>query len=175
MDHLELEVNKARRLFLYLAQKMAGDRGLQIAAAILSNGFLSDEQLSEITGMPITSVRTHREFLKNYGLLYEVRERDRGGWTISYWGTDPLVVYRVFKNRLKHVIKNIRGYIEYSFNEAFYYCPECKVKFSRDVAEVNKYRCQVCGAELIKEEPVSELTKLVDELIEKYRKLSIVR
>ena len=86
---MDLEVNRARRLFLFLAQKMAGDRGLQIAAAIISNGFLTDEQISEITGLSITSVRNILALLRNSGLLHIIRERDNSGWTIYYWGHRP--------------------------------------------------------------------------------------
>jgi len=169
-----MELNKARVLFLYLAQKMTGDRGLQIAAAILSNGFLSSEQLSEITGLPITSVRSIVETLRNLGLLYMVTEKDDSGWTIYYYGTDPLAVYRVFKDRLKQAIRNLKRYAEYSVTGSFYKCPECGIKLSRDVAEMEDYKCPVCGAELIKAEPILGLSDLVDLLIEKYKHLSLV-
>ncbi len=172
-DFSEIDLNKARRIFLFLAHKLAGDSGLQIAAAIVSNGYLTDDQLSEITGMSITSVRNAREILRNAGLLHEIRERDDSGWIISYWGTDPLSVYRVFRDRLKQVIRHFRSYIEYALVSSFYVCQECGARFSSDEAESSGYQCPICGGGLVREDFPLEFTKLVDDLIEKYRKFSI--
>ncbi len=174
MEFSELEINKARRLFLFLAQKMAGDRGLQIASAIISNGFLTDEQISEITGLSITSVRNILSILRNAGILHVIRQRDHSGWTLYYWGTDPLIIYRVFKDRIKQAIKHLKIYLEYSINESFYYCTECGVRVSKDVAELNNYTCPVCGGTLVQEEPATELIKFLEMLVEKYKKVSLL-
>lgn len=174
MEFSELEINKARRLFLFLAHKMAGDRGLQIAASIISNGFLTDEQISEITGLSITSVRNILSILRNAGILHIIRQRDNSGWTLYYWGTDPLIVQRVFRERMKEAIKHLKIYLEYSVNEYFYYCIDCGVRVSKDVADANDYTCPVCGGTLVQEEPSTELIKFLEMLVEKYRKVSLL-
>ncbi len=168
----EENLNFLRRTFIYLVDRLVGDGGFQIAIALLNQGNLTDEQLSEITGIPITTVRNILITLQNLGLLTLIKERQKNtGWINYYWHIEPLAVKRFFKDRLKESIINLKKYYEELNNENFYYCQECHITYTRDEAEANDFKCKVCGSELFPLERPKNLEKLLQKLIDRYKSL----
>ncbi|MCD6491887.1 MAG: hypothetical protein ACP6IQ_04900 [Candidatus Njordarchaeia archaeon] len=169
MAEEEKELNRIRRLFIYLAKKLAGEGGLQIASALINQGGLTDEQLSEITGLPITNIRNLLTTLRNEGILYNIKEKDmNSGWTLYYWFADPLTIKRIFKDRLRESINKLRVLMKLNQEGNFFICPECNIKFSKTDAENNNYKCPICGVDLVPAEPIIGLGKIVNKLLEKY-------
>ncbi|GEM_PF-1469138 len=170
----EIELNKIRILFLFLAQKLAGESGLQVAAAIISNGNLTEDEIAKITGLPIADVRNIIGTFKSEGLIFSIKERDPDtGWTVNYWSTDPLVIYRVFKNRLKQAIYNLSKLAELLEREEIYVCEECGYKTLSDEAEKHNYRCPVCGGDLRKQDELPDFRELVKELKKAYTEFEL--
>ena len=168
----EKDLNFLRRTFIYLVDKLVGDGGFQIAIALLNQGGLTDEQISEITGLSITSVRNILITLQNLGLLILVKEKQKNtGWINYYWYVDPLSVKRFFKEQLRVSILHIKRFIDELNNDNFFYCQDCNIKYVRDEAEKNDYKCKVCGGELVPFEPPKKLDNVISSLIERYKSI----
>ncbi|MGQ4891004.1 MAG: helix-turn-helix domain-containing protein [Candidatus Njordarchaeia archaeon] len=165
----EEDLNFLRRTFIYLLDKIVGDGGFQIAITLLNQGSLTDEQISEITGLPITTVRNILITLQNLGLLSLIKEKQKNtGWINYYWYIDPLSVKRFLKERLRVSILNLKKFFEELNNDNFYYCPECNITYVKDDAEENDFKCRVCGSPLLPLEAPKNLEKLIKGLIERY-------
>ena len=95
------------------------------------------------------------------------------GWTVNYWSTDPLVIYRVFKNRLKQAIYNLSKLAELLEREEIYVCEECGYKTLSDEAEKHNYRCPVCGGDLRKQDELPDFRELVKELKKAYTEFEL--
>ena len=168
----ERDLNFLRRIFLYVVDRLVGDGGFQIAVALLNQGGLTDEQLSEITGLSITAVRNILITLQNLGLLSLIKEKQKNtGWINYYWYAEPLSVKRFFKEQLRRSIIHLREYIKELKEGNIFYCQECGIKYIRDEAERNEFVCKVCGGELAPYEASKNLDNIVSELIEKYRSI----
>ncbi|MHA1616007.1 MAG: hypothetical protein ACTSX9_01705 [Candidatus Njordarchaeales archaeon] len=170
----EIELNKIRIMFLFLAQKLGGESGLQIAAALLSNGNLTEEEIAKITGLPLTDVRNIIATFKSEGLIFSIKERDpETGWTLNYWSTDPLIIYRAFKNRLKQAIYNLSRLAELLEREEIYVCQECGHKVLGEEAEKTNFTCPVCGAELKRQEELPDFKEVIKEVKRVYEELGL--
>jgi len=166
----EEDLNFLRRAFIYFADKIVGVGGFQIALTLLSNGDLTDEEISELTGIPITTVRNILITLQNLGLLTLIKEKQKNtNWINYYWHVEPLAVKRFLRDRLRESIINLKRLNEQLKEDEFYECLNCGMVFSRDEVEETDFKCKVCGAEVQPFEFNIDLDPLIKELADRLK------
>lgn len=162
-----------RRIFLFLAEKIAGLKGLQVAASLLSQGNLTARQISEQTGLILNEVRHMLFLLENQGLLYSFqREKKGSNWTTYSWESSLSLVKRVFRQKLKTVIHLLKDYEEAIEEDKFFYCSNCNTYYERS-ENPNIQKCMFCGAELVNHSPEFP-ANIIKKLIKKYRRFSTI-
>ena len=162
---------KAKRIFMFLAQKIAGLSGLQIAAVLASNGSMSAEKIAELTGIQVAVVRDILERLHANGILFTTRIPSTEYHSVIFkYYFDEVTVLRAFRDKLKSMIIHLTKISEY--RGTFYYCPMCNRYYSEEVAAENDYQCPVCGSELEEKSDLAiefrRLRRFIDELKTKF-------
>lgn len=163
--------NYLRRLFLFLAEKIAGLKGLQVASSLLSQGNLTAHQISEQTGLILNEVRHTLFLLENQGLLYSFQKEQEGSnWTTYSWESSLSLVKRVFRQRLKSTIHLLKEYVDAIGDREFLYCANCDTYYSKS-EHPNITKCKFCGGDLTNHLPQFPKS-IIEELIRTYKEFS---
>lgn len=164
--------NFLRRIFLFLAEKFAGLKGLQVAATLLSQGNLTARQISEQTGLILNEVRHILFLLENQGLLYSFqKEKEGSNWTTYSWESSISLVKRVFRQRLKSVVHLLKEFSDSIDEGDFLLCQNCDTYYNK--SENPKIgECKFCGGELTTHSPDFP-DHVIKELIKQYRRISV--
>ncbi len=137
-------------------KRLDPDNAVKIFTTLLSqsnNRGLSDEELSEITGIKQGEIRN------TLRMLYELRmvgyRRGRHpvtGATRYYWYPDYTGINMALLWRRKKVLEKLKIRLEYEENNTFFRCPNDGTRFTFDEAYEYDFQCPKCNSILVEED-----------------------
>ncbi len=122
-----------------------GEEGLEVVRAILGRE-LTDETLSEETGLKLNIVRKILYQLYDHRLASYVRTKDKEiGWYIYTWKLDLAKVEGVISARKQRILKELSQRLEYESNQVFFCCSADNAKIPFDLASECDFKCPNCN------------------------------
>lgn len=132
-----------------LARKIHGEVAGKILDRLIKVGEATDEQLSQALGIEIGIVRRTLNALYESRLVKYRRVRDiEQGWYLYYWRLTDDFPSRVLEERRRKALEILKRRLEYEEGKNFFYCSECRYRYSFDEVADYMFRCPNCGADL---------------------------
>ncbi|MCS7104538.1 MAG: hypothetical protein NZ954_03110 [Thermofilaceae archaeon] len=132
-----------------LARKIHGEVAGRIIDRLIKVGEATDEQLSQALGIEIGTIRRVLNGLYESRLVKYRRVRDVDqGWYLYYWRLTDDYPTKVLEERRRRVLDILRRRLDFEQGNSFFYCPECRRRFSFEEVADYMFRCPMCGVDL---------------------------
>lgn len=154
-----------------IARVLGGEEGAQIISVLNEKENITVEELTEITGIQINTVRKLLYQFYNHSLVTNRRFRDKEtGWFIFQWSLQPALVEAYIHSTKQKIIKKLETRLEYELQHEFYHCgnPQCHKTTFEDAMET-VFHCPICNSPLhrVDNTPIIEfLEKKITEIKE---------
>ena len=130
-------------------RRMIGDEGIEVLRRFPVDGEHSDEELAEITGVSLNTVRhtlytLYEKRLAEYRRLKNIET----GWLTYLWHLQLDRIYDVIEEDLRDAVEKLDARLSYEEKNDFYMCRDCSVIYTfADAADWN-FACPNCDATL---------------------------
>ncbi|MFQ5888089.1 MAG: transcription factor E [Candidatus Hydrothermarchaeales archaeon] len=156
----ELEIPEVREFL----EETVGEEGMYVVGALLGME-LTDEALSEETGLKLNIVRKILYQLYDYRLASYVRTKDKEiGWYIYRWKLDLSKIEGVISNRKEKILKELGQKLEYETSNVFFCCIQDNSKIPFDLASECEFRCPNCNGTMEFYDNQSLISSLEEEI-----------
>jgi len=154
---------------LELAMDLGGEEAVEVIKALDKKKESTDEELAEITGIRVNTVRKVLYILYDEGLAEFKRIRDKEtGWYYYYWHLETRKLPEILRAKKMAELKKLKEMLEEETGEIYYWCGnEGHPKLTFDEAMEYEFQCPICGAMLMQydnTEVVKDLEKRIEEL-----------
>jgi len=163
------------KFLLDLAHQMAGNSGLAIISALLSNGPMRDEDLARVTGMNVLTIRGIVSQFISAGFVTYFEQRARSNWVDYYFFIDQIGLRAAMKERFLKVLSLVQGFLQSINANELQWCDQCRLFYRLEesvLTEGGDVLCPVCGSHL-KEclDFAEQLNNHLSDIIKKLREL----
>ncbi|MEM3713344.1 MAG: transcription factor [Nitrososphaeria archaeon] len=135
--------------FLALIKELVGDEGVALVSFLSENFDITDEALSEKTGIKLNNVRKILYTLYDNQLVSYKRIRDKtSGWFIYLWRLNQDNVHFLLRAKKRAVLDKLKERYEYERQHVFLYCKKDNVRLSFEEAAENNFKCPICSGHL---------------------------
>lgn len=144
MSSLKKKDLKNPAIYQYLL-KLVGEEGIELIKTCPDEEH-SDEEIAEITGINLNSVR-HSLYNLYEKRLAEYRriKNNETGWLTYLWILRMDNIESVLQNEMRFVAEKLSARLKYDNNNDFYQCPGCgKMLTFNDALSLN-FVCPECG------------------------------
>ncbi|AEC52143.1 transcription initiation factor E subunit alpha [Pyrococcus sp. NA2] len=162
-------MSRRNKELLEIARDIGGEEAIKIVKALEKKGEATDEELAEITGIRVNTVRKILYALYDAKLADFKRVKDEEtGWYYYYWHIETRRLPEIIRTRKMQELEKLKKMLQEESNEVYYHCgnPE-HPKLTFDEAFEYGFRCPICG-EILQEydnsKVIEELKKRIEEL-----------
>ncbi|MEM0104617.1 MAG: transcription factor [Candidatus Methanomethylicia archaeon] len=135
--------------FMEFVRELWGDEGVAIVSFLSENFDVTDEMLSQKTGIKLNDVRKILYSLFDNQLVSYKRIRDKStGWFIYLWRLNKDNVEYVINTKKRAVLEKLKERYKYETQHVFLHCPKDNNRYSFEEALENGFKCSVCGGNL---------------------------
>ena len=154
---------------LELAMDLGGEEAVEVIKALEKKKEATDEELAEVTGIRVNTVRKVLYMLYDQGLAEFKRIRDKEtGWYYYYWRLETKRLPEILRAKKMAELKRLKEMLEEETSEIYYHCgTPGHPKLTFDEAMEYEFQCPICGAMLMQydnTQVVEELKKRIEEL-----------
>ena len=154
-----------------------GNEAIELIKACKSkNGRISDEEISEKTGLKITEVRTILNRLHYRGIAcYDKKKNSKTGWFSYTWEIKEKRIAELIIEEQSEEIKKLEKKLEFEKDYAFFACRQMCENVPFEIAAEYQFKCPSCGKqmELVNNKKrVKDIKKQMGLLEEVLKKLS---
>ncbi len=147
-----------------------GEESIDVIKTLLKKENVTDEIISEETGIKLNTVRKILYKLYDYRLASYEKSKDKEiGWYIYTWKIDISRIKSIIKENKKRILRELERKLEYEENHVFFYCKKDNIKLTFEEASERNFICPKCNSMLEYSENNESVEKLKKE-IEKLRK-----
>lgn len=147
VSYEEMLADKA--IFAYL-HRMIEDEGIELIRRFPTEKEYSDEELAEVTGINLNSVRNTLYTLYEHRLAkYRRIKNNETGWLTYLWQLELENMYDSVSKDLEVILEKLRRRYKYENENAFYTCQECGMTVTFSDAMDSQFVCQLCNNPLI--------------------------
>lgn len=152
-----------------LAMEIGGEEAVGVVRALAERKDATDEELAEITGIRINTVRKVLYTLYDLGLADFKRIRDKEtGWYYYYWNLDLKRLPEIIRARKREELKKLKKMLEEESGEIYYWCgTPGHPRLTFDEAMEYEFQCPLCGNILMQHDNtaiVEDLKRRIEEL-----------
>ncbi len=167
MSSIEPPLKYDKSFFEYI-RKFSGEHGVEIVKQLIKKKEMTDEELSNKTGIPLNIVRKTLSILLEHSIVaYRVEPGEKAGWFTYYWRLDTENMMANIKVRKKWVIEKLKTRLEHEKNNIFFKCPaHPHVRMTLDEAMQEDFKCPECGSLLVQDDNQKIIRKLEQILSE---------
>ncbi|NYT05944.1 MAG: transcription factor [Methanomicrobiales archaeon] len=142
----ELLENPAIQAYLF---RMIGEEGVNLLIRFPKEGEHSDEELAELTGINLNSVR-HTLYTLYEKRLAEYRriKNSETGWLTYLWRLRLDHVDDALSEDMETVLEKLQARERYEEENDFYVCKHCGIIFTFDDAFGRNFECPQCDAHM---------------------------
>ncbi|CAB50336.1 transcription factor E [Pyrococcus abyssi] len=162
-------MSRKNKALLEIAKDIGGDEAVEIVKALEKKGEATDEELAEITGIRVNTVRKILYALYDEKLADFKRIKDEEtGWYYYYWHLETKRLPEIIRARKLRELERLKKMLQEETSEVYYHCgnPE-HPKLTFDEAFEYGFTCPICG-EILQEYDnsavIEELKKRIEEL-----------
>ncbi|MEE8168631.1 MAG: transcription factor E [Candidatus Hydrothermarchaeales archaeon] len=142
MDDGKLVHNEEVREFLL---GIVSDEGLDVVQAITGKE-VTDEELSEETGLKLNIIRRILYKLYDYRLASYIRTKDKDiGWYTYTWKLDLSKVSDILSERKRRMLEGLMRNLEFETGHVFFTCKNDNSKVPFYIAGENNFKCPQCN------------------------------
>ncbi|AFK22275.1 transcription factor E [Pyrococcus sp. ST04] len=162
---------RRNKALLEIARDIGGEEAVEVIKALEKKGEATDEELSEITGIRVNTVRKILYALYDAKLADFRRVRDdETGWYYYYWHIETKRLPEVIRARKMQELEKLKKMLQEETNEVYYHCgTPGHPKLTFDEAFEYGFTCPICG-EILQE---YDNSKIVEELKRRIEELEI--
>ncbi|MDG6244333.1 MAG: transcription factor [Methanolobus sp.] len=144
--------------------RLVGEDGLQMIEN-MPEGEVTDEQISQATGILLNIVRRTLFILNENKLAVCRRERDSSsGWLTYLWTLDMTDIGPQLIKEKKRLVKNLRTRLSFEEENVFYSCPEGCTRLNFNEATECEFLCPDCGEDMMYEDNSAFIKKIENRL-----------
>ena len=126
--------------------ELVGPKGMPVAAAP-PDGEVTDEELAEELGLELNDVRRALFILYENDLASYRRLRDEdSGWLTYLWTFEYDKIPEQLQSEMHRLLDALEQRQEYEYNNEFYLCEVCGIRFEFDEAMDFGFECPECGS-----------------------------
>lgn len=152
--------------------RLVGEEGVELIEKMPEED-MTDEKLSEITGILINSVRRTLTILyENKLVLYKKVRDSNSGWITYLWCLNLKDIKHQLLKEQKKLLKHLKIRVEFEKNNIFYSCPDNCVRLLFDEATDCEFICPLCGADLIFEDNTRDINA-IEKCMRKLEKCNV--
>ncbi|MHA1410700.1 MAG: transcription factor E [Candidatus Odinarchaeia archaeon] len=139
------------KIFNNIVEELDSDLDMNIVNLLSEDEEITDEELSQKTGLKLNLVRKILYKLYDSHLASYRRVRDKNtGWFIYYWKLNPEKIYDVAKKRKLSVLKRLEERLNFEKNHQFYYCEnDDSIRLTFEEAMEAAFKCPHCDGMLV--------------------------
>ncbi|MDK2869366.1 MAG: transcription initiation factor subunit alpha [Pyrococcus sp.] len=161
--------DKKNTALLDIARDIGGDEAVEVVKALEKKGEATDEELAELTGVRVNTVRKILYALYDAKLATFRRVRDdETGWYYYYWRIDTKRLPEVIRTRKLQELEKLKQMLQEETSETYYHCgTPGHPKLTFDEAFEYGFQCPICGEILYEYDNskiIEELKKRIEEL-----------
>jgi len=135
--------------FIEFIKALWGDEGIAIISFLSENFDVTDEVLSQKTGIKLNDVRKILYSLYENQLVSYKRIRDKTtGWYIYLWRLNKDNIEFIINSRKHAILEKLKERYEYERQHIFLYCPKDNARYTFEEALENEFKCKICGGHL---------------------------
>ncbi len=154
------------QLYLFVERLYGPDVREVLRLLYESRQELTEDQLSEKTGLRQNDVRRALNKLMESGLVVYRKQRDPDtGRMIYYWRVNYENIRAALLSRKKAIIEKLRERLEYERENVFFICPNDGLRFTLDEAMEYDMICPRCGTPLVPDETRDRVIEILEDVI----------
>jgi transcription initiation factor TFIIE subunit alpha len=135
--------------FIAFIRELVGEEGVAIVSFLSENYDVTDETLSQKTGIKLNNVRKILYTLYDNQLVSYKRIRDKTtGWFIYLWRLNRDNIEFLVRSKKRAVLEKLKERYEYEKQHVFLLCPKDKIRLSFEEASEYGFKCKICGGNL---------------------------
>ncbi|MCL7415430.1 MAG: transcription factor [ANME-2 cluster archaeon] len=146
---------------------LVGEEGMNVVLK-MPDGEVTDEEVSNVTEVPLNIVRRTLYILFENRLATYRRERNKdSGWLTYLWLIDISGINELLDNEMNRLLTNLKSKLDFEEDNMFYICENECGRFVFDLVAETEYLCPNCGEEVVFEENEiikQSLRKRINEL-----------
>jgi len=156
---------------LKFVEEIGGEEAKEVIKALEKKVEATDEELAEITGIRVNTVRKILYSLYDNQLAEFRRTRDKDtGWYYYYWHLETKRLSDIIRSKKMQELKKLKEALEEETKEIYYHCgTPSHPRLTFDEAMEYEFRCPLCG-EMLMQYDNSEVVKGLQERIKKLEK-----
>ena len=132
--------------------ELVGDEAAQIVEFLYSNPGVSEFEVNENLGFPVSQIRSVLYELKAQNLIdYDRRKDKEKGWYLYYWRVLVPNFEKVYLNDKRKKLEMFKERLQTEEESTFYLCKNYCTRMPFEKALEDNFSCNVCGA-LLNEE-----------------------
>lgn len=126
-------------------RRMIGDEGIEVLRRFPVDGEHSDEELAEITGISLNTVR-HTLYTLYEKRLAEYRrlKNTETGWLTYLWHLRLDRLHGVIEEEIRDVLEHLDARLTYEEKNDFYMCKDCGIIYTFTDAAGWNFECPNC-------------------------------
>ncbi len=126
--------------------ELVGPKGMPVAAAP-PDGEVTDEELAEELGLELNDVRRALFILYEHDLATYRRLRDEdSGWLTYLWTFEYDKIPEKLEEEMYRLLEALEDREQYEYENEFYLCDVCGIRFEFDEAMDFGFECPECGS-----------------------------
>ncbi|ACS90425.1 Probable archaeal transcription factor, related to transcription factor TFIIE, alpha subunit [Thermococcus sibiricus MM 739] len=170
MEGLTMARRKNKELLKFV-EEIGGEEAKEVIKALEKKVEATDEELAEITGIRVNTVRKILYSLYDNQLAEFRRTRDKDtGWYYYYWHLETKRLSDIIRSKKMQELKKLKEALEEETKEIYYHCgTPSHPRLTFDEAMEYEFRCPLCG-EMLMQYDNSEVVKELQERIKKLEK-----
>lgn len=142
------EVLSDAAIFAYL-HRLIGDEGMELIRRFPEGKEYSDEELAELTGINLNSVRNTLYTLYEDRLAkYRRIKNNETGWLTYLWQLQLNNTYEAIAEDMEYILEKLKKRQSYETENDFYICNQCGVMITFNDALDNQFVCPGCEEKL---------------------------
>ncbi|AEH24901.1 transcription factor E [Pyrococcus yayanosii] len=162
---------RRNKALIELARDIGGEEAVEVIKALEKKGEATDEELAEVTGIRVNTVRKILYALYDAKLADFKRVRDdETGWYYYYWRIEIKRLPEIVRARKMQELERLKKMLQEETSEVYYHCgTPGHPKLTFDEAFEYGFQCPICG-EILQE---YDNTQIVEELKRRIEELEI--
>ncbi|MPW39261.1 transcription factor E [Thermococcus sp. 101 C5] len=166
-----LMARRKNQELLKFAEEIGGEEAIEVIKALEKKKEATDEEIAEMTGIRVNTVRKILYALYDNQLAEFRRVRDKDtGWYYYYWRLETKRLPELIRARKMQELKKLKEMLEEETKEIYYHCgTPGHPRLTFDEAMEYEFRCPLCG-EMLMQYDNNEIVKELQEKIKKLEK-----
>ena len=141
--------------------ELVGEEASQVIEFLYSHPGVSEFEINENLGFPVSQIRSILYELKAKNLIdYDRRKDKEKGWYLYYWRVISENFEKVYLNEKRKSLELFKERLQKEEETTYYLCPNYCIRAPFDQALEKNFTCPVCGSLMNEENKTRKIEML---------------